>query len=49
LGITPQMMQTAMTKVHGLTQDPVAMEQMKRTAGVVRHPAASEPTPLPGE
>jgi hypothetical protein len=46
-GITPQMMQTAMTKVQGLTQDPVAMEQMKRASGVVRHPMASSPTPLP--
>lgn len=47
IGVTPQMIQTALVKVHGLTQDPVAMEQMKRKAGVVRHPDASEPTPLP--
>lgn len=46
-GITPTMMQTAMAKVHGLTQDPVALEQMKRAAGLVRHPDASEPTPMP--
>lgn len=46
-GVTPPMLQTAMTKVHGLTQDPVAMEMMKRQSGLVRHPGASEPTPLP--
>lgn len=48
-GVTPPMLQHAMTKAHALTQDPVAMEQMKRKAGVVRHPDASEPTPMPGE
>lgn len=47
LGITPPMMQHAMTKVHALTQDPVAMEQMKRKTGFVKHPEASDPTPLP--
>lgn len=46
-GVTPPMLQHAMVKVHGLTQDPVAMEQMKRSAGIVRHPDASEPTPMP--
>lgn len=46
-GVTPQMMQHAMVKAHGLTQDPVAMEQMKRSSGFVRHPEAHEPTPLP--
>lgn len=47
-GVTPQMLHTAMAKTHAITQDPVAMEQMKRTAGFVRHPDASEPTPMPG-
>lgn len=46
-GVTPPMLQHAMIKVHALTQDPVAMEQMKRKAGFVRHPDASQPTPLP--
>lgn len=49
LGVTPQMMQHAMVKTHALTQDPVAMEQMKRTAGVTRHPEAPPPgAPGPG-
>lgn len=47
LGVTPQMMQHAINKTHAITQDPVAMEQMKRSNGFVRHPDASEPTPLP--
>lgn len=47
LNVTPQMMSHAITKAHALTQDPVAMEQMKRTAGMVKHPDASTPTPLP--
>lgn len=46
-GVTPPMLQHAITKVHGITQDPVAMEQIKRKAGFVKHPDASEPTPLP--
>lgn len=46
-GITPQMMQHALVKAHGLTQDPVALEQMKRAAGVSRHPDDSEQTPMP--
>lgn len=47
LGVTPPMMQHAMKKVDQLSQDPVAMEMMKRKAGFVKHPEASEPTPLP--
>lgn len=46
-GITPPMLQHAMTNVQSLTKNPVAMEQMRRSAGFVRHPEASEPTPLP--
>lgn len=47
LGVTPPMLQHAIGKAHALSQDPVAMEQMKRKAGFVKHPEASEPTPLP--
>lgn len=47
LGITPPMLRHAMVKVHGVIQDPVAMEQIKRHSGFVRHPDVSEPTPLP--
>lgn len=43
-GVTPQMLQAAVVKTHSLTQDPVAMEQMKRTAGFTRHPDAPAPT-----
>jgi hypothetical protein len=32
-------------QLHGLTQDPAAMELINRKAGFVRHPDASEPTP----
>jgi hypothetical protein len=32
-------------RLHGLTQDPAAMELINRKAGFVRHPDASEPTP----
>lgn len=46
-GVTPKVLQHATTRVHGLMQDPVAMEQMKRKLGIVKHPDASEPTPLP--
>jgi len=47
LGITPQMMQHASMKVHALTQDPVAMEKMKLSAGLARHPNAAQATPMP--
>ncbi len=47
LGISPQMIHTAAVKTHALTQDPVAMEKMKRASGFVRDPNASTPTPLP--
>lgn len=48
MGITPQMMQTAAGKVHALTKDPVAVEKIKRAAGVVKDPRASTPTLVPG-
>jgi hypothetical protein len=47
-GITPRMLQAATQKVHEVINDPIKVEQMKRAAGVVKHPNASEPTPLPG-
>lgn len=46
-GITPPMLQHAIAKAHALTQDPVAMEQMKRKSGLVKHPLASTPTQMP--
>lgn len=47
--ITPQMLGNAMNKVHALTQDPIAVEQMKRKAGTSVHPdAQAMPTPVPG-
>lgn len=42
--ITPQMMQAAAQKIHSITQDPGHMEAIKRAAGVVKSPDASEPT-----
>jgi hypothetical protein len=47
LGITPQMLQTAAQKVHGMVHDPVALEKIKRAAGVTKSPNASEPTTVP--
>ena len=49
LGITPQMLQTAAQKIHGLANDPTAMAKMKIAAGVAKHPNAIEPTPVPSE
>lgn len=45
--ITPQMMQAVAQKLHGITQDPGHMEAIRRTAGVVKDPNASEPTQMP--
>lgn len=47
LGITTQMLQTAATNVHNITQDPAKMELINRKAGLVKSPDASQPTPLP--
>ena len=41
VGVTPQMMKHAVGKVQTMTQDPVAMEMMKRKAGFVKHPDAA--------
>lgn len=49
LGITPQMLQGAASKVHGIMQDPSAMEKINLRAGVVKDPRASTPTVLPQE
>lgn len=44
--ISSQMLHTAASKVHAITQDPIQMEKINREAGVVKHPLASTPTPL---
>lgn len=43
LGITPEMMQHAVTRAHAITQNPVAMEHMKRSNGFSVHPDAGQP------
>lgn len=48
LGITPAMLQQAAGRVHALTQDPQAMSAINMKAGLLRHPDAATPTPLPG-
>jgi len=48
MGITKQGLANAAQRVHDLTNDPTAMLQIKMKAGVVRHPMAPTPTPLPG-
>ena len=47
LGITAAMIHAAAAQVHGITQDPAAMYQVNMKAGVLRHPNAATPTPLP--
>ena len=47
LGITKEGLADAAQKVHALTQNPEAMQQINLKAGVVRHPMAPTPTPLP--
>jgi len=46
-GITKQMLASTAQKVHGIMQDPAAMEKISLKAGTVRHPQAVTPTPLP--
>lgn len=46
-GISKNMLHTAATKVHAMTQDPGQMEKIKRAAGTVKDPQASTPTPMP--
>lgn len=45
--VTPAMLQNMAARVHGITQDPTAMEMLARRAGVVKDPRASQPTNLP--
>ncbi len=47
MGITKQGIANAATKIHGLTQDPAAMHAINLKAGVLAHPMAAKPTPLP--
>lgn len=47
-GITAPMLHTAARNVHRMINDPGSLEKIKRAAGVVKDPNASEPTPLPG-
>lgn len=46
-GITKQGLANAATKVHNLTQDPASMQAINLKAGLVKHPMAVTPTPLP--
>lgn len=48
LHITNNMIQSAASKLHQVTQDPAKVELMKRKAGLVKAPNASEPTLQPG-
>lgn len=47
MGITKQGLANAAQKVHGLTQDPAAMQKLQLKAGLLKHPMASTPTALP--
>lgn len=47
-GITKQGLASVANKVHSLTQDPSAMQALQMKAGMLRHPMAATPTPLPG-
>lgn len=44
--ITPQMMKNAIVNAHKITQDPVAMEHMKRTVSAEQKSGAPAPTPV---
>lgn len=44
LHITPNMIHSAAAKLHQIVQDPTKVELMKRKAGLVKAPNASEPT-----
>lgn len=49
LGISQQMLHTAIKRTHAMVQDPATLEKLNRAAGVVKDPRASTPTPLPGD
>ena len=46
--ITPQMLHTAATKVHAITQDPAQLEKIKQAAGASAAPGAGQPPPAVG-
>lgn len=46
-GISKAGLQNAATKIHGFTNDPDAMQKIQMKAGLIRHPLAATPTPLP--
>jgi hypothetical protein len=46
--ITPAMLHAYTARVHAITQDPVAMRAVNLKAGIVQHPNAATPTPMPG-
>lgn len=45
--LTPDKLNTAATKVHGVMKDPKKMQDIRLKIGVDRDPRAPEPTPLP--
>jgi hypothetical protein len=47
LGITPGMLQQMTGKVQTLMADPGSMQKIQMKAGLLRHPDAATPTPLP--
>lgn len=47
MGITKRGLANAATKVQALTEDPQAMQKISMKAGLLRHPDAATPTPLP--
>lgn len=49
LGVTPNMLHTAATKMHALTQNPVSVERMKYAAGMTKNQNSPVPTEIPGE
>lgn len=48
LGVSKQALAGLAGKVHGFTQSPEAMQAINMKAGLLRHPMAATPTPLPG-
>lgn len=46
-GISKQGLQNAATKVHGWMSDPASLQAIQMKAGILRHPMAPTPTPLP--
>jgi hypothetical protein len=46
-GITKAGLANAATRIHAITQDPVAMAKINMKAGITQHPMAAKPTPMP--